>query len=127
MLPYHLNNVKLRKSNGNPEKVLQYWTDFKDILYDADVVRNRRNAHAKFTPLNPNEESWHKKEGRLIKQEVAEFEELITAKETELMSEAFKIPNITHPATPVGDMTKAREVEKWGTPNSFSFAPRDHL
>ena len=103
MLPYHLNNVKLRKSNGDPQKVLEYWTDFKNVLYDADVVRQRRNAHAKFKPLNPDEEVWHKREGRLIKQEVVEFEDLIKEKETLLMEEAFKIPNITHPGTPVGD------------------------
>jgi seryl-tRNA synthetase len=43
------------------------------------------------------------------------------------MWEAFKIPNMTSPETPVGDMSKAVEVRKWGEPRKVDWKMRDHV
>jgi hypothetical protein len=77
LMHYHRNNVVLRKSSGNPEKVIKLWTGFKETLFEADLIRKRKNDHSRFKPMNDEEKDWHKKQGKFIKSEVEEFEHLL--------------------------------------------------
>ena len=44
-----------------------------------------------------------------------------------LQLEGQKLPNLTHPQSPVGCEDQAIELERIGRPPAFSFQPRDHL
>ena len=51
-LPAHIHNVKIRKADGDPERVVKLWESFKRTLYEADEVRKAKNAHSKNRPTN---------------------------------------------------------------------------
>jgi seryl-tRNA synthetase len=72
--------------------------------------------------------------GRLI-EESRTMKERIPARETELhevedrlRDEQLKIPNMTHPSSPIGkDDTENVEIRRWGEIPEFAFEPRDHV
>ena len=44
-----------------------------------------------------------------------------------MMREALKIPNLTHPDSPIGDQSKSKEIKISGNKPIFNFKPLDHL
>jgi len=69
-----------------------------------------------------------KAEGRRLREEVAALE----AKAAEIVAESDEIlraiPNLTHPAAPVGGEDAAVEIRRGATPvPAFAFQPRDHV
>jgi len=67
-------------------------------------------------------------EGKRLKEEIAAAETELSAIETELLTEARKIPNMAHPDAPVGREDKDNlEIKKVGKPYKFNFEPADHV
>ena len=62
--------------------------------------------------------------GDRLKQAEAEFEEI----QTRLNAELLMIPNLPHGSVPEGkDENDNTEVRRWGEPRKFNFPPRDHV
>ncbi|MCL2872887.1 MAG: serine--tRNA ligase [Betaproteobacteria bacterium] len=55
------------------------------------------------------------------------MENVLAGLQGQLRDFLLTLPNLTHETTPVGKSeTDNVEVRRWGTPRSFTFAPRDH-
>lgn len=114
-----------------------------DVARFADLDRLRRQIQADIDRLNheagqvsksiakaadAGERETRKAEGRRLREEVAAFEGRLA----EIIGEADEIlrqmPNLTHPAAPVGGEDAAVEVRRGATPQpTFSFKPLDHV
>ena len=66
--------------------------------------------------------------GKELRQEVSQYEVLLKESESRLRVEQAKIPNMTHPAAPVGRLAEDNKVVRtWGTKPAFGFKPLDHV
>ncbi|KAM5145855.1 serine--tRNA ligase, mitochondrial [Mantella aurantiaca] len=65
--------------------------------------------------------------GREIRQELTALYEQETTLEDSVYLRALKLPNRTHPGTPIGDESNARELEVVGVQPEFDFKVRGHL
>jgi seryl-tRNA synthetase len=94
---------------------------------EQQSVRERRNALARDMkgrkPSDPERAL-----GRELKEREAELEEQIRKTATELGALHARVPNMSHPAVPVGrDDASNRELRVCGEVPRFDFAPRDHV
>jgi seryl-tRNA synthetase len=114
-----------------------------DIARFADLDKLRRQLQADIDKLNQEagavsksigkaadaaEREAKKGEGRRLREEISALE----AKATEITTEADAIlraiPNLTHPAAPVGGEDAAVEIRRGVTPvRQFDFQPLDHV
>jgi seryl-tRNA synthetase len=114
-----------------------------DVGRFAELDRLRRQLQADVDRLNGEagqvsksigkaadaaEREAKKAEGRRLREEIQALE----AKSAEIMAEADgilrAIPNLTHPAAPVGGEDAAVEIRRGATPvRSFAFKPLDHV
>jgi seryl-tRNA synthetase len=114
-----------------------------DVARFAELDRLRRQVQADIDRLNQQagqvsrsiagaadaaEREARKAEGRRLREEVSAFE----AKLAEIVADADSIlrtiPNLTHPAAPVGGEDAAVEIRRGRTPvASFDFKPLDHV
>src|SRR5207249_4696212 len=66
--------------------------------------------------------------GKQLRGEVAEFETQLKQIESDLKAVVSTIPNMTHPAAPIGALPEDNKViKKWGEPTKFDFKPKDHV
>ncbi|XP_018432400.1 PREDICTED: serine--tRNA ligase, mitochondrial [Nanorana parkeri] len=65
--------------------------------------------------------------GKEIRQQLTTFYQQETALEDSFYLRALKIPNRTHPNTPVGDESNARELQVVGVKPEFDFKVQGHL
>lgn len=64
---------------------------------------------------------------RGVSDEIKGLDDQVRTVEDALRQVLLRIPNIPSDAVPVGgDDTENKEVRRWGTPRSFTFAPRPH-
>ena len=114
-----------------------------DVARFAELDRLRRQLQADIDRLNQQagqvsrsiagaadaaEREARKAEGRRLREEVSAFE----AKLAEIVADSDAIlrtiPNLTHPAAPVGGEEAAVEIRRGRTPvPAFDFKPRDHV
>jgi seryl-tRNA synthetase len=114
-----------------------------DVARFAELDRLRRQMQADIDRLNQQagqvsrsiagaadaaEREARKAEGRRLREEVSAFE----AKLAEVIADSDAIlrtiPNLTHPAAPVGGEDAAVEIRRGRTPiATFDFKPRDHV
>jgi seryl-tRNA synthetase len=101
-----------------------------ELIQELNDLKQRQNQMAKSIGKERDEGS----RGRLI-EESRTMKERIPARETELheveerlRDEQLKIPNMTHPNSPIGkDDTENVEIRRWGEIPKFAFEPRDHV
>jgi seryl-tRNA synthetase len=101
-----------------------------ELIQELNELKQRQNQMAKSIGKERDEGS----RGRLI-EESRTMKERIPARETELhevedrlRDEQLKIPNMTHPSSPIGkDDTENLEIRRWGEIPEFAFEPRDHV
>src|SRR5205814_3026373 len=63
-----------------------------------------------------------------LREQVGELEKQEKQVEEELCKALLVIPNMTHPAAPVGQTAGDNKVVgKWGEPRQFDFKPKDHV
>ena len=93
------------------------------MKYDIDQLRKKRNEHAavlKNVLLIEDEDKkeklmqQHQKVGKSFKVELQEKEKEFEYLEANLVSEALKLPNKTHPDSPVGSEDNNRVVKTVG-------------
>jgi seryl-tRNA synthetase len=67
-------------------------------------------------------------EGRSLKEEILGLETQLAQVETSFQSEMMRIPNMAHPAAPIGRLeTDNPEIKRVGKPTAFDFTPKDHV
>lgn len=109
---------------------------YKQKRFDIDQMRKRRNEHAaylkqiKAIPHDSEREKQldrHHSIGITFKKDVKRYEDELRELEGLLMREAFKLPNKTHPDTPIGDESKSQVIFTKGQKPVFDKEPLSHL
>ena len=123
-------NCRRRGIKADVDRLIELAGRRSKLIQEVDEVRRRQNEIA---GAIPKEKDAAKKqalvaEGRKLKEGVSAKEEDLRQAAEELRGEWRKVPNMTHPAAPVGkDETANVEVRRWGEPRRFDFKPLDHV
>lgn len=119
-----------RKEEDKIDELLSLDQRRRDVLYEAEQMKNKQNAVSKEIPKI-------KKEGGDVAPIFAEMKELsekIKGHDAELreLDEAIhalmlRIPNIPNPTVPDGDTDEDNvEIRRFGEPTKFDFEPQAH-
>jgi seryl-tRNA synthetase len=121
------------KSRGSSADVARFAElDLLRRQFQADIDRLNQQAGQVSKSIgkaaDAAEREAKKAEGRRLREEISALE----AKAGEIVGEADEIlraiPNLTHPAAPVGGEADATEIRRGATPlPTFDFKPRDHV
>jgi seryl-tRNA synthetase len=101
-----------------------------ELISKVDELRREQNE---VSAQIPKEKDAARKQaliarGKELRQEVSQYEVLLKESESRLRVEQAKIPNMTHPAAPVGRLAEDNKVIRtWGTKPAFGFKPLDHV
>lgn len=107
------------KDSAIVDAFLEIDTQWKSLTTEVEKLRKLQKD---LTKEEKRDEA--KKNKELIKEKTS----LLSALEEKRYKLLVSIPNIPSPHTPVGkDESENIEVEKVGTPPSFSFTPQDHI
>jgi len=122
-------NTANRRMTADIDKVLRLADERSAGIVALDALRTRRkDLAARIQKAAPAERLAMVEEASALKGTIAECEAALDIIETELRDEQARIPNLTHPDSPVGpDESSNRELRRWGEPTQFSFKPRDHV
>ena len=123
-------NTKKRNANADPELVVHLFDKRGGLIQRIEELRRKRNQNAAAMKgkLSSEDRTLCIEEGKALKQRISGIEDDLSRVEKELRIEAVKIPNMSHPESPVGE-TEAdnKELKRWGTAPRFSFPPKDHV
>ncbi|MEI7698287.1 MAG: serine--tRNA ligase [Planctomycetia bacterium] len=97
------------------------------IVSGDDLRRQQKELSGKIPKASAEERPQLIEQGRVLREQAAAADEQLRVIEEQLKAEQARIPNMTHPAAPIGGEADARELRVWGQKPSFSFKPRDHV
>ena len=100
------------------------------LIQELNELRQRQNEMAKSIGKERDKEVRGRliEESRAMKERLPSKEEELREVEKRLREEQLKIPNMTHPDSPIGkDDTENVEIRRWGEIPNFSFEPKDHV
>jgi len=123
-------NVHKRHVDADPDRVLALYDQRNHALRELEELRSRRNENAKrMKGKLPDEERQSLiAEGKRLKQAIPDKEAQLAGIDAQLAEEAGKLPNMTHPASPLGaDDTASAELRRVGTPRASAPWIRDHV
>ncbi len=118
-----------RNVRADVDAVVRLDAERKQIQRQADETKAKQNELSKkFQSAKPDERAALKEESTKLKEQVAGFEAKLKEIEDALRTAILPIPNMTHPAAPVGTDAEANVVvAKFGEPTKFDFKPKDHI
>lgn len=97
------------------------------IVSGDDLRRQQKELSGKIPKASAEERPQLIEQGRVLREQAAAADEQLRVIEEQLKAEQARIPNMTHPAAPIGGEADARELRVWGQKPLFSFKPRDHV
>lgn len=123
-------NCAIRGVVVDVDRFVQLETRRKELQVQLDTINRRANEVARSIGrcTDPAQREARKEEGRQLREQAAQIEKELQQIVAETESILKQIPNMTHPAAPIGDETASREIARGKTPiREFDFAPRDHV
>ena len=100
------------------------------LIQELNELKQRQNQMARSIGKESDEEARGIliEESRALKEQLPSKESELHGVEERLREEQLKIPNMTHPDSPIGkDDTENVEIRRWGEIPEFSFEPKDHV
>jgi seryl-tRNA synthetase len=100
------------------------------LIQESNELKRRQNEMAKSIGRERDEEARARliEESRVMKERLPSKENELHEVEERLREEQLKIPNMTHPDSPIGkDDTENVEIRRWGEIPNFPFEPKDHV
>lgn len=124
------NSLKRRKAEDRVDEVIALDQKRRDLLYEAEQLKNKQNTVSKEIPKL-------KKEGKdvapifaemkQLSEEVKELDNKLRETEQELEKIMLTIPNIANDTVPDGDTDEDNvEIRHFMEPTSFDFEPKAH-
>lgn len=110
-----------RRAKVDIDLILSLDEERKNLLKQAEELRSLRNAKSKGKPTD--EEI---KKMREVGDTITKIEKDLAEVETKYLEEMMKIPNLTHPDSPIGEESDFKVIYKNFEPKEFSFKPLDH-
>jgi seryl-tRNA synthetase len=101
-----------------------------ELIQELNELKQQQNQLAKSVggERDPERRENLIAESRRMKEEIPEREAELQAVEGRLREEMLKIPNMTHPDSPIGkDDTENVELRRVGEIPTFDFKPKDHV
>jgi seryl-tRNA synthetase len=101
-----------------------------DLIQESNELKQRQNQMARSIGRERDEEARARliEESRAMKERLPSKERELHEVEERLRDEQSKIPNMTHPDSPIGkDDTENVEIRRWGKIPDFPFEPKDHV
>lgn len=122
-------NVKERLSTADVARVVELYEEFVAKNLEADRVRAERNrvANAMKSKLEAEERESLVKEGKHLKEVLADLEADLGEVSSALQVEGQRLPNMTHPDVPRGGEEAAVTRRTVGHQRVFAFPPKDHV
>lgn len=123
-------NILNRGVEADAELVMELADMRSRLIQDLDELRQKRNENAKKMkgPMDPGARETLIAEGKAIKEGIPALEYELAELEARLKTEQGKIPNMAHPAAPLGSGDESNlEIKRVGEPTKFSFRPKDHV
>ena len=123
-------NCRNRNVKADVDRVVSLDDRRKQLVQQKQTLEQRANEVSK---LIPKEKDAARKqeliaEGKALRPQIAELDKQVKDVETELHGGLLLIPNMTHPAAPVGTTAEDNKVlRRWGEPTKFDFAAKDHV
>jgi seryl-tRNA synthetase len=100
------------------------------LIQELNELKHQQNQLAKSVggERDPERRKYLIAESRRMKEAIPERETELQMVERRLREEMLKIPNMTHPDSPIGkDDTENVELKRVGDIPTFDFEPRDHV
>jgi seryl-tRNA synthetase len=130
----HLDDVKANCRNRNVkadvDRVVQLDDERKRLIQETQTIQQRQNEIAKLTKAekDPAKRQALIHEGKSLKESVAGQEKQLKQAEIDLRAALATIPNMSHPAAPVGTTAEDNKVIRTvGEPPTFDFPVKDHV
>ncbi len=122
-------NTRNRNAKADVDAVVRLDAERKAIQKQADETKAKQNELSKsFQKATPEQRAALKEETTKLKELGTGFDAKLKEVEDALRAAILPIPNMTHPAAPVGsDPTANVVVNKVGEPTKFDFKPKDHV
>jgi len=122
-------NVKNRHVQADVDEVLRLADERSALTVEVDTLRaQRKTLSQRIAKASKSERAAPLEEASQLKATLVEREARLAAIEAEWRQELSRLPNLSHPDTPVGpDDTHNREVRRWGEIPKFPFKPLDHV
>jgi seryl-tRNA synthetase len=124
------NNCRQRNVRVDLNLIERLANERVKIIQETEKIRAKINEVAKKVG-QCQIESERKKlitKGKSLKKELEEKEKELIIIESSLKTELWKVPNLTHPAVPIGlDDKENKEIKRIGTIKKFPFQPKDHV
>ena len=123
-------NCKNRGVEADVDLVVGLAEERSELMQELNELRQLQNEMAKSVgkERDPDKREGLIAESRRMKEQIPEMEVQLAAVEGRLREEMLKIPNMTHPDSPIGrDDTENVEIRRSGEPPTFSFEPKDHV
>ncbi|KAK6470698.1 serine--tRNA ligase [Huso huso] len=128
-----IRNVELRKGELGKEDVLEIvssWQELQSVQSDiARLELQKRDVSERVKALVVSLPEYQvlRTEGKSIRQRLNELYPRETELDKRFYTRALRLPNRTHPNTPIGDESQARLVETVGQKADFDFKIKGHL
>ena len=123
-------NIINRNMNADADIVVKLYDEKTALTTKLQNLQQQRNANAAAMKQKLDAETRQKyiDEGKALKDQISEVEAELNQKDAALEEAARQIPNMAHPAVPIGKVdTENLEVKRVGTPRTFAFKPKDHV
>jgi len=123
-------NITRRNIKADADLVVKLYDERTDITTKIQELQKQKKDNSKQMngKLSESEREALVGRGKIIKDEIAGLEGRLTEIEEEMLKEAMRLPNMTHPASPTGkDDHENIEIKRVGKIREFSFKPKDHV
>ncbi len=135
-IKFVLQNLELIKQNAENrnvkvdlDKIASVYEERKLLQQEIDELRSERNVIAKdMTSCSAENRPVLVERSKEIKEALATKEKRFKELDESFTSEFMKVPNLTHPDSPLGKSEDYnREIYRYKEPTQFSFKPKDHV
>ncbi|WP_304241986.1 serine--tRNA ligase [Gracilinema caldarium] len=123
-------NIRNRNMKADADKVVMLFDKRNELVTRLQNLQQQRNTNAAAMKgkLEPDTRNRLIEEGKKLKDDIAAAEAELETVEKELDTEGRRIPNMAHPAAPIGKEDKDNlEIKRVGNPPTFNFEPKDHV
>jgi seryl-tRNA synthetase len=123
-------NCRNRNVSADIDRVVQLDDERKRAVQETQVVQQRQNEISKLIPKQkePAKNQSLIQEGRELREQVTKLENRLKELESELHTVILTVPNMSHPAAPVGSTAEDNKViRREGEPGQFDFPVKDHV
>lgn len=122
-------SCRQRNSDADPALVAELYDAFAALEREVEAVRKQRNDNAAGMKGKMDAEQRQQmiQHGKALKDQLSEMEARMQSSKDRLQVEAQRLPNLSHPSSPVGDEDEAAVLETVGKQRQMDFEVRDHV